>query len=101
MWTDFVQRLTNARTRNQSDVVLMLNPRVDRLPLPIQRYDDPFFPFGKEIVRATHQSVCAYVFDLASYLALGAAGARLFCTGHLWGRVTRQWRTKPRLQWMR
>jgi hypothetical protein len=75
MWTDFVQRLSDAQTRNQSDVVLMLNPRVDRLPLPIQRYDDPFFPFGKAVVRATHDVVCAYMFDLSAYLALGAAGA--------------------------
>jgi hypothetical protein len=75
MWPDFVQRVTDIQERHQTDVALMLNPRIDRMPLPIQWYDDPFFPFGKEIVRATHQSVCVYVFDLASYLALGAAGA--------------------------
>lgn len=75
MWTDFVQQLIDIQKRHQTDVALMLNPRVDRMPLPIQWYDDPFFPFGKEIIQATHQSVCAYVFDLASYLAPGAAGA--------------------------
>ncbi|HVU09989.1 MAG TPA: hypothetical protein VHD90_01875 [Phototrophicaceae bacterium] len=54
---------------------LLLNPRVTQLPLPIARFDDPFLPFGKAIISATHDLVCAYVFDLAAYLALGGAGA--------------------------
>ena len=53
----------------------MLIPRLTKMPLPIQRYDDPFLPFGKAIIDATRDLVCAYVFDLAAYLALGAAGA--------------------------
>jgi hypothetical protein len=55
--------------------ILRLNPHVLRLPLAIQRYDDPFLPYGKAIVGATRDIVGAYMFDLASYLALGGAGA--------------------------
>jgi hypothetical protein len=40
----------------------------------MQRYDDPFLPFGKRIIDATHDLICGYIFDLAAYLALGAAG---------------------------
>jgi hypothetical protein len=43
--------------------------------MPLQSYDDPFLPFGKAIIAATRDLVRAYVFDLAAYLALGAAGA--------------------------
>jgi hypothetical protein len=58
----------------KSDVVLLIAPRLPKLPLPMQRYDDPFVPFGREIIRATSDLVCGYLFDLAAYLALGAAG---------------------------
>ncbi len=50
-------------------------PRLLQIPLPMQRFDDPFLPFGKAIIAATRDVVCAYLFDLAAYLALGAAGA--------------------------
>ncbi len=41
----------------------------------MQRFDEPFLPFGKAVIATTADLVCAYVFHLASYLALGAAGA--------------------------
>lgn len=75
MWSDFVQKVEAKQAQNESDVALFLNPMLAQLPLPIQRYDDPFFPFGKALINRTQDIVCAYVFDLASYLALGAAGA--------------------------
>lgn len=75
MWTDFVMKLQSAQDARDSDMLLFLNPRLDKLPLPITRYDDPFLPFGKAIVSATQDIVCGYVFDLASYLAMGAATA--------------------------
>ncbi len=56
-------------------VALRMNPQLLKLPLPIQRFDDPFLPFGKAIIGATRDIVGAYLFDLASYLALGGAGA--------------------------
>jgi hypothetical protein len=45
------------------------------MPLPMQRYDDPFLPFSKSIINATRNLLCGYLFDFAAYLALGAAGA--------------------------
>ena len=76
MWEVFVKRLVDRQVQFSTDLVLMLNPRLPALPLPIQRFDDPFFPFGKAVIDASADRVCGYVLDLASYLALGAAGAR-------------------------
>lgn len=53
---------------------LMIRPRLNRMPLPMQRFDDPFLPFGKAIIDATHALTNVYVFDFACYLAIGAAG---------------------------
>lgn len=70
-----VEKLTKTSQLNQSQIIVCLNPSLAKLPLPIQRYDDPFLPFGKAVVNATKDLVCGYILDLASYLALGAAGA--------------------------
>lgn len=74
-WHDFVRQLQTIKQKRQTDLVLKLNPRVALLPHPIQRYDDPFLPFGKAVIQATQDLVCAYLFDLAGYLSIGAAGA--------------------------
>ncbi|MFQ3646826.1 MAG: hypothetical protein SNJ54_05755 [Anaerolineae bacterium] len=50
-------------------------PRVVDLPLPMQRFDDPFLPYGKAVINASREHVSLYVFDVPSYLAIGAAGA--------------------------
>lgn len=52
-----------------------MRPRLDQMPLPIQRYDDPFLPYGKAIIDTTRDLLGGYLFDFAAYLALGAAGA--------------------------
>jgi hypothetical protein len=67
--------LETARQKNGSALAIGLAPRLDKLPLPIQRYDDPFLPYGRAIIEATSDLVSAYVFHLGAYLALGAAGA--------------------------
>jgi hypothetical protein len=54
--------------------MLFFAPKLTMLPLPIQRFDDPFFHFGKAIVQSTRDIVCGYMFDLASYLAMGGTG---------------------------
>lgn len=59
---------------SQSQIILNLNPQFEKLPLPITWYDDPFLPFGKKIIDATHDLVAGYLFDFASYLAMGGAG---------------------------
>ncbi len=71
----FHERLQEAQEARGTDRALMLIPRLSQMPLPMQRLDDPFLPFGKAIIAATRDLVCAYAFDLAAYLALGAAGA--------------------------
>lgn len=75
MPSNFIEKLQSAQSRAQSQWALRLAPQIKRLPLPIQRYDDPFLPFGKALIEATQDRVCAYLFDLAAYLSLGGAGA--------------------------
>jgi hypothetical protein len=41
----------------------------------VRPYDEPLLPFGKKLIGETSDTVCAYVFHLAAYLAFGAAGA--------------------------
>lgn len=73
---DFYTQLRAVQIERNTDVALLLNPRVAALPLPIQRYDDPFLPFCRTIVEATSDLVCAYVLDFASFMAMSAPGAR-------------------------
>jgi hypothetical protein len=73
--TSFIEKLEAFRNVRHTDIGLLLAPHLSMMPLPIQGYDDPFFPFGRAIVDATRDLVCMYMFDLASYLLLGAAGA--------------------------
>lgn len=60
----------------QSHYVVHLAPRIELLPLPVQRFDDPFLPFGRSIIEATQDIVCGYILDFPAYMALAAAGAR-------------------------
>ncbi|MBI5669934.1 MAG: hypothetical protein HZC41_18220 [Chloroflexi bacterium] len=75
MALNFADRLVSIQEQHHTNLALLLAPRLVKLPLVIQRYDDPFLPYGTAIVNATRDLVCAYVFDLAAYLGLGAAGA--------------------------
>jgi hypothetical protein len=69
-----VNRLRQKLSRRDSRAILWMRPQLSMLPLPLQVYDDPFLPFGKAIITASRDLVAGYCFDLASYLALGAAG---------------------------
>lgn len=71
---DFAAKVRAVQKAQRRGVVLLMAPQVSRLPLSIQRYDDPFLPFGKAVIQATNDLVCGYMFDLAAYLTLGAAG---------------------------
>jgi orotidine-5'-phosphate decarboxylase len=71
----FRARLLAAHDRSRSSLAIGLAPSPNRLPLSMQRYDDPLLPFGKAVIDSTHDLVCAYVFHLAAYLAPGASGA--------------------------
>lgn len=63
------------RAHSRSAWLLELAPRVAEMPAPIQKYDDPFLPYCRAVFTATSDWVAGYVFDLAAFLALGAAGA--------------------------
>lgn len=71
---DYMQRILD-KISDQPALILKLNPIIEKLPLPILRYDDPFLPFSKAVIQATHDLVCGYLFDFPAYLALGGAGA--------------------------
>jgi hypothetical protein len=75
MQAEFVAKVEQLTAETDSDLVLILRPVVTRMPMPIRRYDDPFFPFGRAVVSASREHVCGYLFDVAAYLAIGAAGA--------------------------
>jgi hypothetical protein len=75
MNTHFLQRIRQAQQQKQTQIVLLLRPQMSRLPLPIQRFDDPFLPLSRMIIDAAHPYIAAVIFDMAAYLALGAAGA--------------------------
>lgn len=55
--------------------MVYVSPSVDKLPLAIQRHDDPFLPYIRAIQAAIGDLICGYVFDFGAYLALGGAGA--------------------------
>jgi hypothetical protein len=72
---NFSERVRAAYQDSGSVLVIGIAPRLDQMPLPMQRYDDPFLPYGRAIIEATNALVCGYAFHLGAYLALGAAGA--------------------------
>jgi hypothetical protein len=67
--------LETAQARNNSTLAIGIAPKVEALPESIQRFDDPFLPYSKAVIDATSELVCAYVFHMAEFLTLGAAGA--------------------------
>ena len=71
----FSEKLYAIYEAKGADCVLLITPQLVKLPLPMQRFDDPFLPFSKAIIAATHDVVCGYIFDMPAFLALGAAGA--------------------------
>ncbi|MCC6613478.1 MAG: hypothetical protein IT320_08370 [Anaerolineae bacterium] len=71
---DFSARLTDILRTKDAPRGLLLRPRLAAMPLPMLRYDDPFLPFGKELLAATRDLLSIVAFDLAAYMALGAAG---------------------------
>ncbi len=75
MQAKFIDNLDSIQKTTGSNVGLLLHPVLERMPLPMRTYDDPFLPFTKGVINATRDIVCVYMFDLASYLNIGAAGA--------------------------
>ncbi len=71
----FSDRLTHVLSTGDALTILNVSPKLLKLPLPMKRYDDPFLPFGKVLIKASQNRVRGYMFDFPAYLALGAAGA--------------------------
>lgn len=69
----FIEKLTKVQAASSS-FALYISPQLGRMPPAFQRHDDPFLPYMRSVYAATGDIVCAYIFDFASYLALGAAG---------------------------
>jgi len=67
----FKQKLADAQQQGGQSA-LFIAPRIEKMPYGIMRYDEPFLPFGKAMIDASQGLVCAFVFDLAAYMALGA-----------------------------
>ncbi|MCU0496965.1 MAG: hypothetical protein MUF87_06390 [Anaerolineae bacterium] len=68
-------KLRALQTGKNSQLGIVIAPKLERMPIPMQKYDEPLLPFGKGIIQATRDLVCAYLFDFPSYLKFGAAGA--------------------------
>lgn len=75
MQAEFYEKLKQRTQAKNTDLALVIAPRLMKMPLPMMYVDDPFLPFSKAIIDATKDLVCVYLFDFAAFLALGAAGA--------------------------
>ncbi len=71
---DFLQKLDAAVDKNNSLLCVGLDPNMDKLPRHLRQSETPFFDFGKAIIDATADLVCAFKPNSAFYEARGAAG---------------------------
>ncbi len=71
---DFWGKLRKGYPTRRTRLGLALPIRMDRMPAPMLRVDDPIFPFGRTIVDTVGDGVCAYAIPLMPFLAEGAAG---------------------------
>ena len=70
----FEEKLMAAQQRNNSWLCVGLDIVAGKLPLPLQKMDDPVLSFAREIIDATQDLVCAFKPNLGFFLAEGAAG---------------------------
>jgi hypothetical protein len=71
----FTDKLRATQARAGSVWGMPIAPDIEKLPIMIARYDDPYLPLARAIHQATQDLVCAYLLDFTAYLKLGAAGA--------------------------
>jgi orotidine-5'-phosphate decarboxylase len=72
----FINKLATAQQINHSWLCVGLDPVLERLPNTVQASADPLLDFGRAIVEATADLVCAYKPNLGYWLAEGPAGLR-------------------------
>jgi orotidine-5'-phosphate decarboxylase len=70
----FTSKLRIAQQTNNSWVCVGLDPEMARLPDAVKDTESPLLAFGRAIVEATADLVCAYKPNLAFWLAEGPAG---------------------------
>jgi len=70
----FKNKLQAAQQVNDSWVCVGLDPVMERLPEAVREADNPFLTFGRAIVEATAELVCAFKPNLAFWLAEGSEG---------------------------
>ena len=70
----FLSKLTTTQQANNSWLCVGLDPVVERLPDTALASGEPLLAFGRAIVDATADLVCAYKPNLAFWLAEGPAG---------------------------
>lgn len=72
----FVQRLREIQINQNSLLCIGLDVDIDKIPPHLQSTEDPVLEFNRQIIRATHDLVCAYKPNLAFYEAMGERGMR-------------------------
>jgi orotidine-5'-phosphate decarboxylase len=70
----FAHKLITAQQANNSWVCVGLDPVLERLPKTVAISANPLLTFGRKIVEATADLVCAYKPNLAFWLAEGSSG---------------------------
>jgi len=70
----FEEKLVAAQRRNNSWLCVGLDIVASKMPLPLQKMDEPVLLFAREIIDATKDLVCAFKPNLGFFLAEGAAG---------------------------
>lgn len=70
----FTQRLREIQINQNSLLCIGLDIDTDKIPPHLQSLENPILEFNKQIIRATHDLVCAYKPNLAFYEALGDRG---------------------------
>lgn len=75
----FIEKLNAAASRNDSLLCVGLDPALEKLPAHFAELSEPYYEFGKAVVDATHDLVCAYKPQIA-YYAAQSAEAELLAT---------------------
>lgn len=75
MPSHFIDRLRETQHLRRSTLAIALAPTQEKMPYPLMRHDDPFLPYSRAVIDATVDITCAYIFDMAAYLSVGASGA--------------------------
>ncbi|MFN2270960.1 MAG: orotidine-5'-phosphate decarboxylase [Anaerolineae bacterium] len=70
----FQDKLRESQRRRNSWVCVGLDPVMERMPEAVRDSESPFLAFGRAIVEATADIVCAYKPNLGFWLAEGTAG---------------------------